>query len=161
MMLLLILGISLVSAQEPPMRGERWGNKARPMERFQGRQFEQQERPGFHAQDGQFRQVLNLSDEQKEALQKLHQLVLKDMKPLKDELRELEAHHQTLATADKPDGKKIDESIEKIGAVKTKIAKIQAKQQLEFRALLTEEQRMKLDMAKERPGKRMKNLRRG
>lgn len=163
--LLLVLGIGLVSAQQPPVRGERWGERGRPMERFQGRQFMRQGRPGMQEKPGGFRQIINLSEEQKEALQKLHQQAVKDMKPLKDELLELEAHHQTLATAEKADMKKIDESIEKIGDVKTKIAKIQAKQQVGFRALLTDEQRMKLDMAKERPGNRngnrMRNLRRG
>ena len=92
-----------------------------------------------------FGQNLGLTDEQKEAMKKIRMETAKEVKPLKDELRELEAHQQTLATADNADLKAIYKNIDRMGDVKTKMAKIMAKQRQDVRSLLTEEQRLKMD----------------
>jgi len=93
-----------------------------------------------------------LTEEQKEAAKAIRMKNLKELKPLKDNLRELEAHHITLTTATKADMAAVYASIDKIGEVKTKIAKILAKEHQEIRALLTEEQLLKFDRM--RPGMR-------
>jgi|GEM_PF-709736 len=91
------------------------------------------------------------TEEQKEQIKAIRLKNRKQLKPLRDEVRELEAHQQTLVTADTPDMKAIYQNIDKISTAKNKIQKIRAKQHQEIRALLTEEQRMKFDEMKERP----------
>jgi Spy/CpxP family protein refolding chaperone len=97
-----------------------------------------------------------LSDEQKETAKALHLETAKQVKPLKNELRELQAHQQTLTTAEKTDLNAIYKNIDKISEVKSSIAKIMAKQKQEFRAMLSEEQLLKFDgkMEKGRGGER-------
>lgn len=93
---------------------------------------------------------LNLTADQKESFKKAMMSVHKQMQPLRNELGEAEAHQKTLATAEKPDLGAINKNIEKIGSIKVEMAKIMAKQRLEMRAQLTDEQRMKFDMMKEK-----------
>jgi len=59
------------------------------------------------------------------------------------------AHQKTLMTAEKPDLDAINKNIEKMGSLKTEMAKIQAKSRLDMRAQLTEEQRLKFDLHRE------------
>jgi len=72
--------------------------------------------------------------------------MFKLIQPIQNELQEAEARQKTLTTAEKPDMGAINKNIEKIGQLKTDIAKIQAKQWIEMRAQLSDEQRMKFDM---------------
>lgn len=95
-----------------------------------------------------------LTEEQKEKGKELRLETAKMLKPLKNELNELNAHQRTLTTADKADIKAINSNIDKISAVKTKMAKIQAAQHQEFRAMLTEEQLVKFDMMKQKRGEK-------
>ena len=81
-----------------------------------------------------------LTEEQKEAFKKLRLETAKELKPLKNELRELMAHQQTLATADNADLKAINKNIDKMSEVKADIAKIMARQHQAFRSQLNEEQ---------------------
>lgn len=85
------------------------------------------------------------TEEQKEAMKKLRLETAKQVKPLKNELRELMAHQKTLTTADNANLKDINKNIDKMSDVKAEIAKIMAKQHLEFRSNLTQEQQLKLD----------------
>ncbi|HKI89074.1 MAG TPA: Spy/CpxP family protein refolding chaperone [Draconibacterium sp.] len=91
-----------------------------------------------------------LTDDQKEAMKKIRMETAKEIKPLKNQLRELQAHQQTLATADNADLKAIYKNIDKMSEVKTEMAKILAKQRLDFRSLLTDEQRLKMDQRRDR-----------
>jgi Spy/CpxP family protein refolding chaperone len=135
-LVLIIIGTGVVSAQLP--------------ERFERRNNPNPEQ-NFRTGPGErVNEFLELSTEQKEAVKKIWLESAKALKPIKDELRELKAKHQTLTTQSKPDMDAINKSIEKIGSVKVQIAKIQAKRQQEFRALLTEEQLLKLDNHKGR-----------
>lgn len=92
-----------------------------------------------------FRHYSFLTDEQKEAVKKIRMETAKEIIPLKNELNELQAHQQTLATSDNVDMKAIYKNIDKMSEVKAKMAKIRAKQQQEIRSLLTEEQLLKMD----------------
>lgn len=111
-------------------------------------------------EEGQRGQVngLNLTDDQKEAFKKSMLVVQKQMQPLRNQLGEAEAHQKTLMTSEKPDLAAINKNIEKIGEIKTEMAKLQAKHHLEMRAQLTDEQRLKFDMFKHqmKNGKGMK-----
>lgn len=109
------------------------------------------QRPMLHRQE--MRQNFNrdsfLTDEQKEAAKKIRLEMAKELKPLKNQLHELHAHQQTLATADNADLKAIDKNIDKMSEVKAEMAKIMAKHRLEFRSLLTDEQRLKMDQRRD------------
>ena len=91
---------------------------------------------------------LNLTDEQKEAFKQSMMATQKQLQPLRNELGEVTARQKTLMTAEAPDMNAINENIEKMGAVKVKMEKIQAKQRLDMRAQLTDEQLLKFDMHK-------------
>ena len=98
-------------------------------------------------------QGLNLTDVQKETFKKSMMAVQKQIQPLQNELGEAEAHQKTLMTAEKPDMAAIDKNIEKIASIRVQIAKIMAKHQMEMRAQLTDEQRLKFDLMKGKMGK--------
>ena len=106
---------------------------------------------------------LNLTDAQKEAFKQGMLSLQKQLQPLRNEIGEAEAHQKTLVTAEKPDMGAIDKNIEKIGALRIEMAKIQTKHRLEMRAQLTEEQRQKFDLfrGKMRQGKRPNGMRCG
>jgi Spy/CpxP family protein refolding chaperone len=108
-------------------------------------------------------QGLNLTDAQKESFKQSSLAVQKQLQPLRNELGEAEAHQKTLTTAEKPDLAAINKNIEKIGALKVEMAKIQTKHRLEMRAQLTDEQRLKFDHFKEKmmDGKGPKGMRHG
>ena len=94
--------------------------------------------------------ALDLTDAQKEAFKQSMLAMQKQLQPICNELGEVRAHQKTLTTAEKPDIDAINRNIEKMGALKTEMAKIQAKHHLEMRAQLTDEQRLKFVMFKHR-----------
>jgi Spy/CpxP family protein refolding chaperone len=91
---------------------------------------------------------LNLTDPQKEAFKQNMMAMHKQVLPLRGELGEVEAHQKTLVTAEKPDLAAINKNIEKIGAIRVEMAKIEVKHRLDMRAQLTDEQRLKFDLMK-------------
>ena len=95
---------------------------------------------------------LNLTDAQKDAFKQGMMDMHKQVQPLRNELGEAVAHQKTLMTAEKPDMAAINKNIEKIGALKIEMAKIQAKHRLDMRAQLTDEQKLKFDMMKGKMG---------
>lgn len=114
---------------------------------------ENDQKQSFHGSNHEMRmndergpQGLNLTDAQKEAFKQSRLALQKLIQPLRNELGEAEAHQKTLTTAEKPDLAAINKNIEKIGALKMEMAKLQVKHRLEMRAQLTDEQRLKFDM---------------
>jgi len=87
---------------------------------------------------------LELTDAQKEAFKQLKLTQQKNLQPIKNQLGEAMAHQKTLMTAEKPDLDAINKNIEKMGSLKTEMAKIKAKSRLNMRAQITEEQRLKV-----------------
>lgn len=113
----------------------------------------------FHGKDREMRMNddqrgpkngLNLTDAQKEAFKQSMMATQKQLQPLRNELGEVKAHQKTLMTAEKPDLNDINKNIEKMGALKVEMAKIQAKKHLDMRAQLTDEQLLKFDNHKDR-----------
>ncbi|MCK5730606.1 MAG: Spy/CpxP family protein refolding chaperone [Draconibacterium sp.] len=88
------------------------------------------------------------TEEQQEAMKTLRLETANNVKPFKNQLRELMAHQQTLTTANNADLKAINKNIDKMSGVKTEIAKIMAAQQQQIRSLLTEEQLLRFDSQK-------------
>jgi len=74
----------------------------------------------------------------------------KQIKPIRNELGEAMAHQKTLMGAENPDLAAINSNIDKIGVLRIEIAKIQIKNRLDMRAQLTDEQRQKFDLFKDR-----------
>ncbi len=112
--------------------------------KFQGKMAQ-----GMKAREGRGpAQGLNLTDAQKESFKAGMMAIQKQLQPLKNELGELNAHQRTLVMAEKPDQGAINKNIEKIGALRVEMAKIQTKHRLEMRAQLTDEQRLKFDLMK-------------
>ncbi len=83
-----------------------------------------------------------LTEEQKEAFKVIRLETMKETKPLKDELRELRAHHQTLMTTENPDLNAIYASIDKMSEIESELSKIRAKSHLEMQSHLTDEQKL-------------------
>jgi len=88
---------------------------------------------------------LNLTDEQKESMDKIHTETLKEMLPLKNSIAEKKAQLHTLQTAEKADMNNINALIDDIAAIKTTMAKKRAATHQQIRSLLSDEQRVLFD----------------
>lgn len=94
------------------------------------------------------------TEEQQETIKNLRLETAQEVKPLKNELNELNARQQTLSTADKADLNAINKNIDKMSEIKADIQKIMAKQQQDVRAMLSKEQLLKFDAMKGKKGNR-------
>ncbi len=94
---------------------------------------------------GKMRSSSSFNEEQIESVKQISLEMAKEVKPFADQLRELRAAHITLITADKPEQTAISESLKKMNNIQTSISKIKAKNQLEIRSQLTEEQQIMFD----------------
>lgn len=90
------------------------------------------------------------TEEQQETLKKMRLETAKKIKPIKNELNELNARQQTLTTVDKADINAINKNIDKMAKLKAEMQKIMAQQHQEIRAMLSEEQLLKFDAMKNR-----------
>lgn len=88
------------------------------------------------------------TEEQQEQVKTIRLETAKQVKPLRNELNELEARQQTLSTVEIADMKAIYQNIDKISEVKANIQKAMAKQQQDIRLLLTDEQKLHFDAMK-------------
>ncbi len=136
LMFVVLMSMSAVLFAQPNVQG--------PMRPFHG------QKGGVGMQGGQAGPMagLNLTDAQKDVFKQSMMAMHKQIQPIRNELREAEVHQKTLMTAEKSDLNAINKNIEKIGALKVEMAKIQAKHRLDMRAQLTDEQMLKLDMFK-------------
>ncbi len=107
------------------------------------------ERTERKARPGNMRSNL-FTDEQKEAIKEMNSEIAVKVKPLMNELGELEAKQRSLTTGEDSDLDAIYKNIEKISDVRTEIAKLRAKHNQDVRAMLTEEQLLKFDSMKKR-----------
>ncbi len=102
-----------------------------------------------------------LTDEQKETMKTLRLESEKELKPLRNQLREAMAHQQTLTTADDADLNAINKNIDKMAEIKAEMQKIKAKQHQAFRAQLTEEQLIQFDNRRNKMKQGIKNRQKG
>lgn len=107
------------------------------------------ERTERNARPGNMRSNL-FTDEQKETIKEMRTEIASTVKPLMNELGELEAKQRTLTTGENPDLDAIYKNIESISEVKTEIAKLRAKHNQDIRNILTEEQLLRFDSMKNR-----------
>lgn len=108
-----------------------------------------------------FMHIPDLTDAQKTEIKKLRTALMSDMLPLRNQLRELQAHRQTISTGDNVNMKDVYKNIDDISAVKTKMAKKRADHRQAVRKLLTKDQRVIFDMHRGRKHKRGKGMRSG
>ncbi len=135
LILAVFMGLTFILNAQPQANGQKKFRQNNKMEMKKG----QERGPG---------QAFNLTDTQKEFAKKSMMAIQKQMQPMRNELGELMARQKSLTTVDNPDYKAINKNIEKMGELKTEMAKIQVKHKLEMRAQLTEEQRLMFDMHK-------------
>ncbi len=86
-----------------------------------------------------------LTEAQTESMRTLRLKTIKDTQPLRNQLEEKRARLRTLSTADNPDAKAINKTIDDMAALRADIQKIRAARLQEFRKLLTDEQRILFD----------------
>lgn len=94
---------------------------------------------------GMFMKIPDLTDAQQEKIKTLRTAHMKEMLPLKNDLREKQAHLQTLQTSDKQDMNAINKQIDDIYVVKTQMTKKHAALRQEVRKILTDDQRVWFD----------------
>ena len=110
---------------------------------------------------GMFMNIPDLTDAQQTKLKEMRTAHMKEMMPMKNELKEKQAHLQTLQTADKPDMNAINKEIDEIGVIKTSMAKKHAAFRQEVRKILTDDQRVYFDMHAGQMHKKMMNKKAG
>ena len=94
---------------------------------------------------GRMLNALDLTDEQTSQLKELRTKFMKEVLPLRNELQEKHAQLRTLSTGDNVDMNKVNQTIDQIGAITTKLMKQRAAHRQEVRKILTEDQRVKFD----------------
>ena len=89
--------------------------------------------------------IPDLAEEQLDHIKGLHTAHLKDIKPLKNDVKINNAILDALQTEDVPDLDKINELIEKNGRLLTDLRKKQVAHKMEIRSLLTDDQKVFFD----------------
>lgn len=109
-------------------------------------------------------EALQLSDKQEEALTALRSDHYKEITPLRNKMIELKARERTLLSEESVDMKAIEKTIDEQTDLMNSMKKLQAKHQLAFRNILTDEQVMKLQQGRQfsqRHGYHGKGMHRG
>lgn len=92
------------------------------------------------------------TDEQITKMKAIKLETYKATMPLMNKIGELRAKHETLTKAEKPDLNAINANIDDIAKHRVQIEKIKIANMLQFRAMLTDEQRMFIDTHKQKSG---------
>lgn len=90
--------------------------------------------------------IPNLTEDQKQKIDQLDLAFDKTTLPYHNDIREKEAHLQTLLTQDNADMNQINKTIDDIGTLRTKIRKERVATDLKIRGLLTDDQKVVFDM---------------
>jgi Spy/CpxP family protein refolding chaperone len=99
-------------------------------------------------------QFLDLTEEQKDQIKQIHLAHMKDVQPLKDELKINRAKVNALLKNDDPDMEKIVSLVEADGKLLTQIQVKSIEQKIKVRSLLTDEQKIIFDAHSEQMGER-------
>ena len=103
------------------------------------------QKPGPNKNFGIENRIPNLSDEQKEQIKNERTQFMSDVLPIKNQLKEKQAHLNTLQTAKETDINAINKTIDEISALRTDIMKRRALFRQKVRANLNDEQRVYFD----------------
>lgn len=89
--------------------------------------------------------MMDLTEEQKTEIKKIHLAGMKDVQPLKDELKINKAKINALIKQDNPDMKEIVSLVEANGKLLTQIQVKRIEDRIQVRSLLTDEQKVIFD----------------
>ena len=115
---------------------------------------------GQNVRTYRFLNIPNLTEIQTTQIQKLQANNMKEMLPLRNLLREKQAHRNTLITGDNVNMVEVNNLLDEIGQIKIKMAKTRAIQRQNVRNLLTDDQKVFFDTYS-RNGNRYGNQRNG
>ena len=132
--IIVVLGLSLSVMAQPQQRG-------------------QMQHQSMMAHSGY--QFLDLTEDQEDQINHIHLAHMKDVQPLKDEVKINRAKVNALLNNDDPDMKKIVSLVETDGKLLTQIQVKSIEQKINVRSLLTEEQKIIFDAH----GEKMENRR--
>jgi len=99
--------------------------------------------PGM--EDKFLNKIPDITEKQKEQIKDLKTNHMKEVLPLRNQVREKKAHLQTISTGEKVDMDQVNKTIEEIGELKLVIAKKRASHRQQIRNILTEDQRVIFD----------------
>jgi Spy/CpxP family protein refolding chaperone len=150
---LALAGNGMLSAQAPATDSQKPQTEAPKGKCPMGGEMQKGKCPMQGMQQGKHEQIPILTDEQKAKMKELRLALHKETLPLKNQLNELKAKQQTLATADKADMKAINANIDEITKVQNQLMKAKSANLQQIRALLTDEQKMIFDTHKKMGGK--------
>ncbi len=102
---------------------------------------------------------LNLTDEQRAKVEKIHLNGQKGMIPLRNNIQEKNAQLRTLRMSDDYDEAAVNALIEEIGELRTAMMAMRTGHQQQIREILTEEQRIKFDSMQQLRGPKQKGQR--
>lgn len=108
--------------------------------------------------------IPNLTEEQKQKIEESQKAFLKEIQPLRNQLRSERFALMSLKTANNPDQKAINAKIDALAKLQAEIEKKQVAHRLQIRSLLTDEQRAAMEACRwcGRPGgKARPGLRKG
>jgi len=105
--------------------------------------------------------IPDLTEEQLDQIKDLQITHLKDIRPMKNDIKINNAILEALQTEDEPDMGKINELIEENGKLFTEIRKKQVSHKMEIRNLLTDDQKVFFDNKMHRMRKTFRNEYRG
>ena len=135
----LIIGISFtLSAQVDNNRPEKPTKENKRPAPPEGSQFQPPPPPVLPG-------IPNLTKEQNESIKKLQLKISQDVLPIENEVREKEAHLNTLTSVKTPDMDAIYKVVDEIAVQKVKIAKLQIAHDMDIRKVLDDEQRLIFD----------------
>lgn len=89
--------------------------------------------------------IPNLTDEQKQKIEELQKAFLKEIQPLRNQLRSERFALMSLKTANNPDQKAINAKIDALAKLQAEIEKKEVAHLLQIRSLLTDEQRAAME----------------
>ena len=101
-----------------------------------------------------FMNIPDLTDSQKTQLKQMRTTHMKEAMPLRNLMKEKEAHLQTISTVDNVNMNEVNKLIEEIGAIKLDLAKKRAAHRQAIRKILTNDQRVFFDMHSKKHHKR-------
>ena len=97
--------------------------------------------------------IPDITEKQKEQIKEIRTDHMKEVLPLRNQVREKEAHLQTISTGENVNLEKVNKTIEEISALKMNMAKKRAAHRQEIRKVLTEDQRVIFDSFRMKKGK--------
>ena len=143
-----------ISAQQQKASVRVVDQQVREMKRLDrpDRQAGEMQRP---ARQDHFGFLQKLDDSQREELKKMQLEQMKERTRIHHQLKEKRAKLELLQTADKPDMKEINKTIDEITVIQAQKMKMEAANRQKVRSMLTEEQRVYFD-ARSAQGDRMR-----